>query len=150
MLPDVVDHVIERCTAPGALVFDPFAGFGTTLERAVALGRTALGIELLPERVEQVRRRVPSAEVIEGDARELLRIVTAARGARVQGSVDLILTSPPYMTATHHDADPLTAYTEEGGDYRRYLDAGLVARSALVCSPRAASGLERREHPPRG
>lgn len=128
MLPDVVDHVIERCTAPGALVFDPFAGFGTTLERAVALGRTALGIELLPERVEQVRRRVPSAEVIEGDARELLRIVTAARGARVQGSVDLILTSPPYMTATHHDADPLTAYTEEGGDYRRYLDElGLVA-----------------------
>ena len=124
-LPGIVDHVIERLTPSGALVLDPFAGFGTTLARAVALGRRAVGVELLPERVDQLRRWVPQAHVIEGDARELLRLVA---GIVAPGSVDLILTSPPYMTVNDHDADPLTAYELEGGDYERYLaELGLVA-----------------------
>lgn len=120
MLPAVVDRVIERCTAPGDLVFDPFAGFGTTLERAVSLGRRALGIELLPERVADMRRRIPGATIIEGDARELLR-PSATSHALPQGRIDLILTSPPYMTETHHAANPLTAYEEDTGDYPGYL-----------------------------
>ena len=127
MLPEVVDHVIVRCSAPGDLVLDPFAGFGTTLERAVASGRRALGVELLPERVEQVRRWVPGAEVVEGDARGLLAVLAEA-GHPAIGGVQLVLTSPPYMTETDHDADPLTAYERDGGDYARYLrELGLVA-----------------------
>lgn len=129
MVASLVDHVIERCSEPGELVFDPFAGFGTTITRAVALGRAALGIELLPERVEHLQRSVPGAHVIEGDARELLRLVHSHAPAGRDGSVDLVLTSPPYMTAEHHDADPLTAYERDGGDYDRYLiELGLVAR----------------------
>lgn len=128
MLAAVVDHVIERCSKPGNLVFDPFAGFGTTIERAVALGRQALGIELLPERVEGLQKRVPSAHVIEGDARELLRIIRSAAPHQSDSGIDLILTSPPYMTAENHEADPLTAYEQDNGDYNRYLDElGLVA-----------------------
>ncbi len=128
MTPTVVDHVLERCTAPDEVVLDPFAGFGTTLARAVALGRRALGVELLPERVEHIRSQVPAASVVEGDARDLLRVLSGPLPADPRGSVDLVLTSPPYMTATHHDADPLTAYEEEGGSYPRYLrELGLVA-----------------------
>lgn len=128
MLPAIVDHVIERCSASGALVFDPFAGFGTTIKRAVALGREALGIELLPERAEYLRDQVPGARIIEGDARELLRLVRGITTPETDAGVDLILTSPPYMTAENHDADPLTAYEEDNGDYGRYLDElGLVA-----------------------
>lgn len=121
MIPAIVDDVISRCTHPGDVVFDPFAGFGTTLERAIRLGRRAAGIELLPERVEHIRRHTPSALVVRGDTRELLPDLDV--------TVDLILSSPPYMTATHHDADPLTAYTEDGGDYARYLgELGIVAK----------------------
>ena len=128
MLPAIVDHIIERCSKPGDLVFDPFAGFGTTIERAVALGREALGIELLPERVEYLRKRVPGARIIEGDARELLRIIRSIAPPQPDASIDLILTSPPYMTAENHEPDPLTAYEEDDGDYGRYLDElGLVA-----------------------
>ncbi len=128
MIPAVVDHIIERCSAPGDLVFDPFAGFGTTLERAVALERRAMGIELLPERVADIRERAPGAQVAEGDAREMLRVAARALPGLRRGEVDLILTSPPYMTETHHDADPLTAYEESDGDYPRYLgELGLVA-----------------------
>lgn len=126
MLPAIVDHIIERCTRPGALVLDPFAGFGTTLTRAEALGRRALGIELLPERVESLRSRATHAGVIEGDAREVERLVRATLPPAE--SVALVLTSPPYMTATHHPSDPLMAYERDGGDYARYLaELGLVA-----------------------
>lgn len=124
MLTSVVDHVIERCTRPGQVVLDPFAGFGTTLASAVRLGRRAVGVELLPERVDHILRQVPAAHVLEGDARELRRLLPEIP----DGGVGLVLTSPPYMTATHHDADPLTAYEEAGGSYPRYLsELGLVA-----------------------
>lgn len=128
MLASIVDHVIERCTAPGDLVFDPFAGFGTTLARAVALGRTACGIELLPERVQRLQSLVPAAHVVEGDARELLRLTSGHASGAAGAQFDLILASPPYMTEDHHEADPLTAYERDGGDYGRYLfELGLVA-----------------------
>ena len=134
MLSHLVDHVIERCTRPGDTVLDPFGGFGTTADRAVALGRLACAVELLPERVLHIRHHVPSALVVEGDARELLRLVAMHD---VPHPVDLILTSPPYMTATHDDADPLTGYEEGDGDYGRYLhELGLVAaQCARVLRP---------------
>ncbi|MHA3685014.1 DNA methyltransferase [Leucobacter sp. HY1910] len=137
MLASLVDHVIERCTGPGDTVFDPFAGFGTTLERATALGREALGIELLPERVALLHERLPGARVIEGDARELLRLVLRAGSQTAAARPTLVLTSPPYMTASHHEADPLTAYERDGGDYARYLgELGLVAaQCARLVSP---------------
>lgn len=137
MLASVVDHVIERCTSPGDLVFDPFAGFGTTLSRAVALGRAAQGIELLPERVALLRRQVPEAKVIEGDARELSRLLHGASASAHNTECKLILTSPPYMTRTHHDADPLTAYELGNGEYGRYLaELELIAaQCARVVAP---------------
>jgi len=127
MLAAIVDHVIERLTEPGDTVLDPFAGYGTTIERAVALGRRAIGIELLPERVAHMRQRTASARLIEGDARELVRLLELDP-AKPDAGINLVLTSPPYMTATDHDADPLTAYERDGGDYRRYLmELGFVA-----------------------
>ena len=48
MLPAIVDHIIDRCSKPGDVVFDPFAGFGTTLKRAIALGRRkSIGVTAL-------------------------------------------------------------------------------------------------------
>lgn len=137
MLASIVDHVIERCTAVGDSVFDPFAGFGTTLTRAEALGRTASGIELLPERVEFLQNLVPAAHVIEGDARELLRLTKHLNQVRSGAGFDLVLSSPPYMTEDHHEADPLTAYEMNNGNYERYLrELGLVAaQCAMVVAP---------------
>lgn len=128
MVSSIVDHIIERCSKPSDLVFDPFAGFGTTLIRAVELGRQALGIELLPERVDYLQQRIPEAYIIEGDARELLRLVVDPGSPLPAPSVELIIASPPYMTAQNHEADPLTAYEKNNGDYERYLaELGLVA-----------------------
>jgi predicted RNA methylase len=39
-------------------ILDPFAGSGTTLEAAVALGYTAVGIDLDPRNLDLARQRV--------------------------------------------------------------------------------------------
>ncbi len=110
--------VIEDTTAPGDLVLDPFAGYGTTLAVAERLGRRAVGVELLAEHVELARART-SALVVQGDARRLADLVA--------GPVDLVLTSPPYMTAVHHPENPLTGYATGDGHYATYLrEIGVV------------------------
>lgn len=121
----VATAVVKALTAPGDVVLDPFAGFGTTLAVAEQLDRRGIGVELLPERVAACRQRAPYATVIEGDARGLHGLVTEP--------VDLCLTSPPYLTANDHPQNPLTAYELLDGDYATYVHdlagiAGTVAR----------------------
>ncbi len=124
MLPELARRAIGAYSEPGQLVVDPMCGIGTTLVEAIHLGRDALGIELEPRwaslaSANLARAREQGARgragVIEGDTRQLPRLLTRAgrRGvpsagippettgaqkvARLgAGSVDLILTSPPY------------------------------------------------------
>lgn len=110
----LVTAVLEDLTSPGDRVLDPFAGYGTTLRVAERMGRTAVGIELLEERCGLIAKAAPSSVVLQGDARNLTRLVDPP--------FDLVLTSPPYMTAVDHPEDPLAAYTGTDGDYVRYLD----------------------------
>ena len=51
-------RIILSSTMPGDLVFDPFAGTGTTLVVAKQLGRRAVGVEIDPEYVKLVRWRL--------------------------------------------------------------------------------------------
>lgn len=104
--------VIEDTTARGDVVLDPFAGYGTTLAVAERLGRVGVGVELLAEHVELARSR-SSARVLHGDARRLTELV--------DGPVDLVLTSPPYMTAVDHPENPLAGYASDDGHYPTYL-----------------------------
>jgi DNA modification methylase len=106
--------VIGEFSSSGEVVLDPFAGYGTTLIISEQLGRTAVGIELLPERVALIKGRVGAAtRVHTGDARDLDQMEI--------GPVDLCLTSPPYMSSVDHPQNPLTAYTSMDGNYPSYL-----------------------------
>jgi len=58
MPPTLVEPCVRAGTAPGDLVFDPFAGAGTTGLVARRLGRRFLGIELNPEYARIARRRI--------------------------------------------------------------------------------------------
>ncbi len=111
--PELVRTFLAEYTRPGQLVFDPFAGFGTTLRVAEQMGRCACGLELDPARCAyaQTRLRHPDT-LICGDARRLSTYGFAP--------VDFSLTSPPYMS--HDDpTDPLTAYSVAGRGYEAYL-----------------------------
>ncbi len=46
---DIVDRLIERYSAKGDLVYDPFCGLGTVPMRSIMLGRRGAGSELNPD-----------------------------------------------------------------------------------------------------
>jgi len=106
--------VVGYASQPGELVLDPFAGYGTTVAVAERMGRRAIGIEVVPEHLEIARRRTAGrARLILGDARELSRLVDEP--------VDLVLTSPPYMSDADHPENALDGYATDNGDYAIYL-----------------------------
>lgn len=51
------DHIISWSN-PGDTILDPFAGSGTTLKMAESLGRNGIGIEISPEYVEIIKKRM--------------------------------------------------------------------------------------------
>jgi modification methylase len=125
MLPELARRAIRAYSEPGDLVLDPLCGIGTTLVESAHLGRDALGVELERQWAALASANVAHARahgapgragVIEGDARDLTRLLTVAgrrfirsrlrrpdiyapgRGldTLLYGHVALILTSPPY------------------------------------------------------
>jgi tRNA G10 N-methylase Trm11 len=114
---------LEEFTRPGDLVFDPFAGFGTTLAVAERMGRNALGLELLPERVDFIRHRLRDpAAILAGDALRLAELDLPV--------IDFVMTSPPYMNRVSHPENPLTGYRTLDGNYEQYLmQLGAVFRT---------------------
>lgn len=110
----LAEIVIAEYSLPGRVVLDPFTGYGTTLVVAERMGRKGVGVELLPDRADAVRRRLAGrGEVITGDARRVATLVT--------GPVDLCFTSPPYMSVVAHPENPLNGYETLDGDYPTYL-----------------------------
>lgn len=106
--------VIEATTSPGDRVLDPFAGYGTTLAVAEELGRRAVGVDLLQERVDTTLARTNGGpEVVRGDSRRLAELV--------EGPFDVVLTSPPYMASVAHPENPLQGYATDDGHYPDYL-----------------------------
>jgi DNA modification methylase len=100
MLPELARRIVTEYSAPGQVVLDPLAGIGTTVVEAALLDRRAVGIELedrwvtlaqdnLEHMLPAGRRRL--AEVRCGDARYLREVL-----GDLTGTVDLIVTSPPY------------------------------------------------------
>ncbi len=86
---------VQHFCAPGGLVLDPFAGFGTTLLAAHLEGRRSIGIELDAARAELARERLQlqqadDAQMLTGDLRDLHESLPA---------MDLCLTSLPYFGA---------------------------------------------------
>ena len=110
---ELVETFVAELTRPGDVVLDPFLGFGTTVAVAERYGRRGVGCEILPERVEYVRARCPTATVIAGDSRRLSELLS--------DPVSLVVTSPPYMTAIDHPENPLSGYRTNDGDYATYL-----------------------------
>lgn len=89
--PDVlVERFLEEYTEPGDRVFDPFAGFGTTLLAAERLGRVPYGIEYEPEHVEYVRERLDAPQNVHtGDV--------LAFDPSAFPDCDFAFTSPPFL-----------------------------------------------------
>ena len=83
---------IEFFTRKGEFVLDPFAGTGTTLVAADALGRRSLGFDLEQSFIDFAATRTESP-ILQGDASQLL-----SRSEEYPDECfDYVFTSPPYM-----------------------------------------------------
>ena len=110
---NMLEHFIKEYTSEGQVVFDPFAGFGTTLLVAEETGRIGYGIEYSKPKAEYVRNLIAHPEhLIEGDSRNLLQYDLP--------NFDLCLTSPPY-TNENDSENPFVDYRQKGFDYPSYL-----------------------------
>ncbi|MEV6209057.1 DNA methyltransferase [Kitasatospora sp. NPDC051914] len=118
--------LIRELSAPGDLVFDPFAGWGTTLVAASVEGRRGFGIEVNEARAEEARRWLesyPGQEMVCGDAR---------KPPLAAGSVDLVLCDLPYF-GTNLDVDATDgAQFYALRDYDDYLAALDEAFAAIA------------------
>lgn len=95
---ELAGRVIEKFSAPGDWVLDPFAGLGTTLFAAKRLGRKAIGFEANPARASYVSARLGPPHVV---------VETMVQNARLDDlpRLALVLSSPPYVTVNLKD-DP--------------------------------------------
>ena len=110
---NMLEFFINQFTKKGQIVFDPFAGFGTTLLVAAEMDRVGHGIEYSKSKTDYARKHLARPErLIHGDARSLLSYDLP--------DFDLCLTSPPY---THEDDEenPFVDYRQKGFNYLSYL-----------------------------
>lgn len=110
---NMLEFFINEFSEKGQIVFDPFAGFGTTLLVAEEMGRTGYGIEYSKPKADYVHGLLVHPEhLIHGDSRNLLEYDLPL--------FDLCLTSPPY-TNENDDENPFVDYRQKGFDYSSYL-----------------------------
>jgi DNA modification methylase len=105
---------LDQYTQEGDVVFDPFAGYGTSLLVAERMGRVPYGVEIDEDRVAYVRGKLSVPErIIQGDSRLLAGMDLP--------QLDFSITSPPYMTREDHPEFPLAGYEVTGEGYNQYL-----------------------------
>jgi len=110
---NMLEFFINKFSEKGQVVFDPFAGFGTTLLVAEELGRLGYGIEYSQPKAEYVHGLLAHPERLsQGDSRNL--------GAYDIPAIDLCLTSPPYTNESDTE-NPFVDYRQKGFDYPSYL-----------------------------
>lgn len=147
MLPHIAAQAITRYSKPGDLVMDPMCGIGTTLAEAVHAGRRALGVEYEHRWAAIARDNLAlaadaghdiDAAVYTGDARKLATVLPD----QVRGTVDLILTSPPYGDSIHGHVKVKAGegIHKRNHRYGNTLDRGNLANVGV---PRLLSGFTR-------
>ena len=109
----LVEHFLREFTEEGDTVFDPFAGFGTTLQAAEAMNRIGYGTEINPQRINYARSRMAHPErLLAADVRQLAALDLPP--------FHFSISSPPYMGKSD-EKNPLTDYSTPGKGYGQYL-----------------------------
>jgi DNA modification methylase len=91
-------------TRPGAWVFDPMVGTGSTVVAALPAGRNAVGVELHPVYADIARQRVEGVRATLGATAPQGVILQADAGALEEFALptfDYLLSSPPYWDMLH-------------------------------------------------
>jgi len=104
-----IEKLIKMFTKEGMIVLDPFCGVASTLKAAALCNRNAIGIEISSKWVKLGKKRLEKEipkkirnkvklRIIKGDCLKRLPKIN-------QGSIDFIVTSPPYWGILNKDPD---------------------------------------------
>ena len=136
--PQVARNVIEMYSEPGETVLDPMAGGGTTLIECKLLGRGFIGCDINPEAVALCERvtsfDVEKAKGKGGDVKCEMSNVKDKEGLIVcadvrdlsflgGGSVDLILTHPPYLNIIRYSGGKIAGDLSNLSSVGKFCDA---------------------------
>ena len=126
--PQVARNIIEMYSEPGHLVLDPMAGGGTTLIECKLLGRRFIGCDINPDAVElcqkatafeientKKRQKQDPDLIVCADVRDLSFLGS--------GSVDLVLTHPPYLNIIRYSAGTIAADLSNITGVNKFCDA---------------------------
>lgn len=109
----LVRHFLAEFTQKGDAVFDPFAGYGTTLKVAEAMGRSGYGTEINSERLAYAQAQLQHPErLLAADVRHLASLSLP--------QFQFSMSSPPFMGKRDQE-NPLSDYSTLGQGYRQYL-----------------------------
>ena len=131
----LVRHFLNEFTKEGDFVFDPFAGYGTTLIAAEKMNRIPFGIEYESEKGKYIKNRIKHKDnLIIGNSLKL--------DSYKIPKIDFCFTSPPYM-AKNHLENPFSAYQEKG-NYSRYLKdiENIYSQIKKIMRKNAFAGIE--------
>jgi len=106
-IPQIPNQLMRRFTKKGDVVLDAFLGSGTTLIEARRLGRSGIGVELIPEVAEAAKKSINLqlplnntvfTEILTGDSttKEIREKITNTLNKWGKKSVHLIILHPPY------------------------------------------------------
>jgi DNA modification methylase len=131
MPPQVVENLLWLYTEPGQVIFDPFAGSGTTIDAAKRMGRRVWASDRKPS--------TPTLPIHKHD-------ITTGWPDNAPNKVDFVLLDPPYWMQAkgRYSDDPedlgnqdletfLKSWLKTVGEFRKHLnDAGYLA---FIVSP---------------
>lgn len=114
----LAEKFISEYSKKGDRIFDPFAGFGTTLFAAKKLARIGYGIEYDEGKINHLQKKITSPHhIFHGSALNI--------DSMKLPKMDFCFTSPPYMRSFDKE-NPLSNYTKPG-IYKKYLkDMGKI------------------------
>ncbi len=132
---ELVRHFLNEFTNEHDIVFDPFAGYGTTLLVAEKMNRVPFGIEYESNRGEYIKEKIYHKEnLIIGSSLEL--------DSYSIPQIDFSFTSPPYMRKNDLE-NPFSAYHKKG-NYSQYLQdiENIYSKIKKLMKPGAYAGIE--------
>jgi DNA modification methylase len=124
-IPQVPEKFIKLFSHKGETVLDPFCGSGTTNVVALQLKRSSIGIDVNRRSVEMTYERLRATarnlfaddeapthhRVVHGSCLEVLPLIPT-------GTIDLIVTSPPYFDVVDYGDD----HPEQWGNIHDYVE----------------------------
>jgi len=100
-----VARLIQFFTKKGMLVLDPFVGVGSSLKAAALSDRQGIGIELSPKWASLARKRLIEEAPGKNGQQVWCMDIRDAIVKIKDGSVDFVVTSPPYWSILGKKAD---------------------------------------------